>query len=315
MMNELIPTNDDWIIFSINVIGSILVLLALVGNIFVIIAHFKDPLQLFQTPSSQFILNIAIVDLMAAILTSVLVVNDFAFRNEILNKKVPVYFPMTLSFPLFFIQSLERFCCVAFPLWYRMKVTVRSCRLCLLGVWVVHGVYEVVRKLLLQYTSEKIMACVNLVYVLTFFILTQAFYLTTCVSLKKQNKKIIARQELNSKKKSTSPNNPSATTAIQVSTSNNLSATRAIQVRLLNEKRFLITIAIICIILALTTLPVIIYSKLLRLILPILYNYFTEKIMMLILKINIAVNPFIYLWRLKNYRKTFKVLYCKCLLQ
>jgi hypothetical protein len=274
---------------SMDVIKCILVLFAITGNVFVIVAHLKDPLKLFQTSSSQFILNIAVVDLIAAILIAIYTfVADKTFQR---TQRSVIFFPMSLSFPSFFILSVERFCSVAFPLWHRANVTLRSCRTCVLGIWLFHSAFEAVNLVVVEYTAdgEFTTGCIRVVYVLFFFISTQAFYLASCLSLKKQNHQIIARQH---------------------SGENNLAATRAIQLRLLNEKQFLNTITIVCLILALTVFPAIIYYKVIYLIWPELMDlHFTGKIILSLLRVNFTVNPLIYLWRLKNYRKTLKTLF------
>ena len=127
---------------SMDVFKCILVLFAITGNVFVIVAHLKDPLKLFQTSSSQFILNIAVVDLIAAILIAIYTfVADKTFQR---TQRSVIFFPMSLSFPSFFILSVERFCSVAFPLWHRANVTLRSCRTCVLGIWLFHSAFEAV---------------------------------------------------------------------------------------------------------------------------------------------------------------------------
>lgn len=276
------------------IVGCILVFFALAGNVFVIVAHVKDPLKVFQTSSSQFILNIAVVDLIAATFTAIMLLRQF-LDIEMKAKNTILYFSMSLSFPSFFVLSVDRFCSVAFPLWHRSNVTVRSCRLCLLGIWLFNGAYEITNQLVLEYVvhSSFISSCLRLAYVMFFFISTQAFYLATCLSLRRQNQQMIARQENGEHTKSV----------------HNSSVSRAVKVRLLNEKHFLITTAIICLMLAVTALPSIIYFKILYFVLKAFnMNVIITRLIILSLRIRFAVNPLVYLWRLKSYRKTLKAL-------
>lgn len=284
-------SSGEFALFMV-VLGCILVLLSFLGNVFVIVAYLKDPLKVFQTSSSQFILNIAIVDLITAIFTAIMLLRN-VLEDETDARNTLLYFSLALSFPSFFILSMDRFCSVAFPLWHRVKVTVRSCKLCLLGIWLFHGTYETINHLVLEHAagSPLVNACVRLAYVSIFFISTQAFYLATCLSLRRQNQHMIARQE-NSEHK-----NP-----------HNSSVNRAVQVRLLNEKHFLITTAIICLIMALTVLPSIIFFKIFYLVFEDLDMNITGNLIILSLRIKFVVNPLIYLWRFKNYRKTLKAL-------
>jgi Na+/melibiose symporter-like transporter len=95
---------------------------------------------------------------------------------------------------------------------------------------------------------------------------------------------------------------------------------RTVQIRLENEKNFLVTIAIVCFVLAATVLPLIVISF-------VSFVKATNKLKgddnkivvpsythwgLLLIGLNSAVNVFVYLWRLPKYRKTFKKLYCDC---
>ena len=295
-------SDEEFSIF-ISTTSCLLSVFAIAGNVFVITAHLKDPLKLFQTSSSQFIFNIAVVDLGASLITASLLIYEFVHGKLTMDiKQRLIFFPISLSYPSFFSLSVERFCCVAFPLWHRAKVTIRSCRICILGVWLFHITFETIYSFVQRSTGsdkEIIPGILRLAYVLFFFISTQAFYVATCVSLRKQNKQIIARQRGNENKNSSTRSDPAVT--------------RAIQVRLLNEKRFLMTITAVCLILAISVFPAIIYYKFLPLFASDIIDLkYTGKIIILMLRINFTVNPFIYLWRLKNYQKTFKVFCSSC---
>ena len=273
---------------SMDVTECLLIVIGFIGNIFVVIAHVKDPLKFFQTSSAQFVLNIAVVDLITSSLITIMLIHKFLNDKNIPHSQSLLFFPVSLSFPSFFILSVERFCSVAFPVWHRTEVSIHSCRKCLLGLWLFHVIYEVIN-FVIEYTVDGKFTAgyIRLIYVMFFFISTQAFYLASCLSLKKQNQQIIARQQNGEN----SFNN------------NNSAMTRDIKIRLLNEKRFLITIAIICLILALTVLPSIIYYKVVQLIFPEIVDLkVTGRILILLLRVNFMVNPLIYLWRLKNYR-------------
>ena len=282
-------------LISISVVEWLLVTFAIIGNIFVIIAHLKDPLKLFKTSSAQFILNIAVVDLISITSTAIMLIYKLRFGKTIPYSKRLVFFPVSLSFPSFFVLAVERFCSVVFPLWHRAKVSISSCRKCLLALWLFHATYELINFFVIEYSADGDFTpgYIRLVYVLFFFISTQALYLASCLSLKKQNRQIIARQENDS------------------FTQNNPATTRDIKIRLLNERQFLVTIAIICSILALTVLPCLIYYKIIQLLFPeIVDEKVTGRLLILLLRFNFAVNPLIYLWRLRNYRKTLKTLCC-----
>ena len=83
-----------------------------------------------------------------------------------------------------------------------------------------------------------------------------------------------------------------------------------------NEKRFICTVAILSLIAGVTQLPIMISQFYLKYLDSIDYDaddfrYVVESASKLSLSVNFAVNPFIYLWRIPKYRRTFKTLYCK----
>ena len=88
--------------------------------------------------------------------------------------------------------------------------------------------------------------------------------------------------------------------------------------RLLNEKRFLYTVILVCFITAATQIPINITQSVtsvtsLDSILPrknytILHH--TVRFLYLLFISNFCFNPFIYCWRLTNYRNTFSRLFC-----
>ncbi len=89
---------------------------------------------------------------------------------------------------------------------------------------------------------------------------------------------------------------------------------RAQQVRILNERRLLKTIVIICCVALVTILPNAIFNQVMQseghqeenesgysLVDIILYGIWI---------VNFIINPVLYLWRLPKYRKTFCIIYC-----
>jgi hypothetical protein len=89
---------------------------------------------------------------------------------------------------------------------------------------------------------------------------------------------------------------------------------RMLKIRLKNQKRFITTILLVNLVLIFGIIPLIVgtLSKLL------VYNGMisasgTEmlfNVINILLFISMAINPFLYIWRLPKYRKTFRVLYC-----
>ena len=93
----------------------------------------------------------------------------------------------------------------------------------------------------------------------------------------------------------------------------NSNESRAQEIRILKEKRFLKTIILIASIAFICIVPSMVYfhfNHRLGLSNDSLTSKIIDRIFVCILYINSAVNPFIYVIRLPNYRKTFYMLYC-----
>ena len=265
------------------------------ANLLLIVGHIKDPLKILQNSSSQFVLNIATVDLLVSFImvtkTSLTLASPGYKLNMTVSNVIQTVSSafISISFPAFLSLSVERFFSVAFPLWHRVRITSRVCHTWLGTLWFVNLSIEALITGL-KFTPYKNTAnLLHISYLGSSFLATQLFYSGTYLSLRHQRRRLIARQEINE------------------------SRSRAIESRLQTEKRFLLTISIACLILALTLLPNVIYHHILSSLAKShtkSHKQFINWPLMILLSINFAINPFIYLWRLPKYRRTFKILYC-----
>ena len=284
------PVYGIGLVFAVNLIG-------IVGNSLLIIAHVKDPLKHFKFPSSLFIFTTAVADLLISC-SFIFLCISYLFHtvneevNEIPNILLTVFH--SVSFLMYLSLAIERFCSVTFPFWHRVNITTRRCRYWVVEVWFVCTIFGLVHYVIrmrvpeFKFQSEMAQA----VFMWTMFLITQCVYIACFISIRKRN--------------------------IDVMQSNdriNDATTTTIKLRLKNENNFLLTIAIVCFILALTTLPF-----------ATMVFTFAFKAManegkrlssyhiwtLLAISINSAINVFVYLWRLPKYRKTFKKLFCDC---
>ena len=123
------------------------------------------------------------------------------------------------SSPMFLGLAIERFCSVVFPIRHRTQLTTRVCWYFICALWVMHGIFEVlVTSLFLPMENIKFDS-VSAVYFMVFFLIAQSLYMATFVSLKKQRKRTINRQDSNT-------------------------VSRTIIARIATEKQFVRTIAI-----------------------------------------------------------------------
>ena len=270
-------------------------LTGIVGNFLLIISHIKDPLKVIKSSSSYFIINISVGDF----LSSCGLFLAFSFSNTTIIVEIAgslIAFPYTASFALYLNLAIQRFCSVAFPLWHRVKITTRVCRYWATGIWLANIVLKGGMIVIESKTEFKIQMDLTVLIMKWFmFSITQFLHIASCVSIRKQNRRLRKRSELNA------------------------ATERAIIIHLKNERNFVVTIATACFVQGVTILPFL--SMAFIAIVNATKNsekdYETTPSFYYILGVlgigfNSAINVFIYIWRLPKYRKTFKKLYCDC---
>ena len=199
-----------------------------------------------------------------------------------------------LSCIMYLSVAIERFCSITFPFWHRVHITVRTCR-----YWVTLASLSWTITQASLFTMDKTIETNNqldithIVFLWITFLLTQSVYIASYISIKKQNSNLRTRQDMNE------------------------TTMKTIKLRLKNENNFLVTIAIACLILGITTLPFLIIRFFWFVVAsgedskttnshPSFFMWSVVGI-----GVNSVVNVFIYLWRLPKYRKTFKKIYCE----
>ena len=254
--------------------------LGIIANVLLIFSHWKDPFRFFKNTTSLFVRNIAVFDIIVAVLWIIRMALILSLRsNRDIVSAIWLGFA-SMSPCAFLCFAVERFLSVAFPLWYRVRVTIQRCRKVLLGTWIAHIVIQIIA---LFVFSEDDRNDFILFYTIAMFFSVYVFYLATYVSLRRQRNELQKRQNMNQ------------------------GTFNAMRARQEQEKRFLITIAIVCIILTIVFLPVIAMRTIFLLLNLDSPNAYSA--LLILLSINYFVNPIIYLWRLPKYRKTFKKLY------
>ena len=125
-----LPFGDNYkqVVFGIQLV---IVAFGAVLNLLLMIAIIKDPLKTFKSPSSHFILNIAFVDILVCVLWIINISLDLHTSPSYKETRYSLFRVWIASIaisPLLYLGlSIERFCCVAYPLWYRVHVTTRVC--------------------------------------------------------------------------------------------------------------------------------------------------------------------------------------------
>ena len=201
-----------------------------------------------------------------------------------------------LAFLSVFSLALERYFAIARPLWHKIHITPRVCVFWIAAVWFCGTAFaSICAWLLLQskYTHRELLLQV---YSTTIFLATIQVYLAAYFAIRTRRLGIANDDVISETVRTT------------------------LETRLKNERCFLSTIFIVNCFLLTTILPWLItfflierFAKAKTSCLRNLIDYVLYHVVSFLFALNFVVNPFIYLWRLPKYRKTFLVLYCKCL--
>jgi hypothetical protein len=184
------------------------------------------------------------------------------------------------SFVSILSVSIDRFLMVTYPIKHRILINGKVMVLWLAAIWIVSFFHIVLRLLDGLKGNDEISNYLIGAIVIT---LSAVMYASTYYKLKKQSRNI----------------------ALQ-----NSNESRAQEIRILKEKRFLKTIILIACIAFVSVVPSLLFFQIFNS-LGWTNDNLVSVFFMCILNINFAVNPFVYLTRLPNYRKTFYMLYCR----
>jgi hypothetical protein len=277
--------NQDAMSLSVSVLQMSILSLGVIANILLILAHWKDPLRVFKNTTSLFVRNIAVIDIAVAILWIIrIALTLLGKKHETISL---IWLAFTTMSPFAFLCfAIERFLSVAFPLWYRVRGTIQICRKVLCGKWIAHTAIFVLTYFIL---NKKDRRKFMLWYVIVLFLAVNIFYLATYVALRRQRNALRNRQDISE------------------------GSLTAMKARQKQEKRFLMTIAIVCFILTIVYVPLLGMATIIVLLRDVLNVKRTEEVfsvLLVLLSVNFLINPIIYLLRLPKYRKTFKELYC-----
>ena len=274
--------------FTYNNIPLIIIcILGVDSNILLLVAFIKDPLKCFRNSGTYLVMNLSFSDcLMSSILPF-----HFEAGNEIDARTVwhwiiqfLVFWFGGVSFLSITSVSIDRFVMVTYPIKHRILMDGKFIFLWLTAIWIVSFVIATFSLIHIDKHGVNIANIASVIVI----ILSSVMYLSTYYKLKKQSR------DLN----------------LQNSTDS-----RAQEIRILKEKRFLKTIIIIaCVSVGCVVPTVILHLNRYNFLFLSKDNLTSEVIgtaSLLLFYISFAVNPFIYILRLPNYRKTFFMLYCR----
>ena len=250
-----------------------------VVHVMLLVAFVKDPLKCFRNSATYLVASLAVSDMSVTIsfpvFNSVHLERNFRFVDF-------RFVPIMSSFLTIFSISVDRYLMVVHPFKHRSLINGKRMIVWIISIWIVGFGLVFTKRFIKDVTINRLFHAaveIGLIFLAAFI------YAITYASLKKQSKFL---------------------------TTQDTSANRSLEARILKEKRFLKTIAVICFVEITTLSPIIILFVIKNMSL----NTNTMQVIfssnLLLFTINFVVNPFIYIWRLPKYRKTFSVLYCKC---
>ena len=284
-MAEKSITNKVGYEFTYNIIPPIIItVIGAASNILLLVAFIKDPLKCFRNSGTYLVLNLSVSDCLVCLFASFYSLT----ATEILKASSKTigfleYWFASVSFLSITSISIDRFLIVGYPIKHRIWMKGKLIILWLAAIWIGSCLVSVL-SLICFHTNG-----INIAYTfcVVLVILSAVMYAFTYYTLKERSNNI----------------------ALQNSTED-----RTQEIRILKEKRFLKTIILIACVAFSCAIPYMIlylsYDSL---------NLQKDKLIseviftasLFIFYINHAVNPFIYILRLPNYRKTFYLLYWK----
>ena len=258
---------------------NITVCTGVVSHSLLLICLLKDPLKCFRNSATYLIMNLALSDFLVSTvrLLQMLLFERISTLAYISNSVM-----LASLFSIFSI-AIDRFILTVHPFKHRVLLNGRRITIWIATIWL-PCFCSLVKELIAdhEHTIDRIIY--NTIFIV-FTSVTFLIYILTYLSLKKRGQEISQRQ--------TQSGNRVA------------------------EKAFLKTIMIVAFVQILTLAPACIYG-----LVQDSWSVsdidgdsddFSVKNLILLemYALNFAVNPFLYLWRLKNYRKTFRLIFCR----
>ena len=273
-------TNPSYEFTHKNISITIICFLGAISNVLLLVAFIKDPLKCFRNSGTYLVMNLSVSDSLVCLLGPFFL----GIGNEILGTvsqsiiECLIFSFGGISFFSITSISIDRFLMVAYPIKHRILIKGKVIILWVAAIWIASCVISSLFQVYIPNNRSIVNVC-SIIAIL----LSAVMYSSTYYKLKKQSRNLAAV---------------------------NTNESRAQEIRNLKEKRFLNTIIIITCVSVGCVLPSMIFYTSAS---PkdSITSEVLETTSLSIFYTNFVVNPFIYILRLPNYRKTFFLLYCK----
>ena len=268
----------------------------LVANVMLLIAQWKDPLRCFGTISTCFIQHIAIIDCLALLVSCPFLViavrtnSPFYVGSNHMKQLKPfaLFCIVLINFGLTSF-AVERFLSTTRPFFHKVHFTKQRVRVSFVIMWIFALICVVIDQCLygttkdVPFSSYIVETSVSLPCLTTTF----SLYIACFISMKRQQREFKQTQMADITR-------------------------NALNVKLSNEKRFLVTIFIVCSVTVIFWVPAFVMP------LPLGIEENTSRefyrlfftVIPCMATMHSSINPVIYNLRLPKYRKTFYKLYC-----
>ena len=255
-----------------------------IAQVMLLIAFIKDPLRCFRNSASYLVANLAVSDLIAVLYRPCVV-----YFSPHLEWKLE-YFSSAVYVSVFTIFSIavDRYLMVVHPFKHRYLVNGKKVAVWVTFLWLIGLTFPLKLSIFGKNTYDHpINNCFGLLIILS----TGLTYAMTYFSLKNQARHL-AEQD--------------ATFTVNCGQ----------KTHVLKERQFLKTIIIISLVAVATLSPIIVLEEVIYVFSLKSFSDETsckilKRIFSTIFHANFVVNPFIYIWRLPKYRRTFYSLYCR----
>ena len=259
----------------------IISMIGIISNMLLLVAFIKVPLKCFRNSATYLVMNLSVCDCLSCLLgplfhASVLT-TDNSTGWRFIYTHIAFWFGIASIVTITSI-SIDRFLMIAYPLKHRILVERKAMFVWLTIIWIVSLSILVVNTLSGTLEVGKSQDAIAEIICATIVIFSAVMYASTYYKLKKQSRNIALQNSIKC---------------------------RAQEKRNLKEKHFLKTIVLIACISLVWTVPALILFQF-----YIAKNHVIGSMAYGIVYINFAVNPFIYIARFPNYRKTFHLVYC-----
>jgi hypothetical protein len=276
---------DIDICLQINLYGQLFIYFCgVIAHLLLLFAFVKDPLKCFKNIRTCFVINLAIADFLYCLVTPIRIYIQLGWYLDFVILSLG-----NLALLTVLSIAFDRLLMIVYPLKHRYWITGKMIATWLTCLWLVSFAYTSKRYIFGVEQNYEDLVYGSLTTAL--LLITSTAYASVYIALKEQSRNITEQNE-------------------SVTNGN-----RAEQLRLLKEKRFLKTIVFIAGMTVAGFVPSwILEIALINNILPgdslvWIILYFT--IFSLVRATEFAINPFIYILRFPNYRKTFQILYCR----